>query len=290
MNEKLELVEDNVAFISTEGPYSVYKQMIFEDEIRVIYTDDKLIFPIVDIAQIIGSSRQGLHQLIKRKRRHFEDTSVIVTLTEFGGQKRNILCVDEEGVSMLILSMNIDRIKEPWRREVIFELQKWAHRLVAGVFFRRVRIDDPQRYLPSFPKHINDIQYLYKLRQIHSHCKGEIMAAYCQDNRCHLATAYARLKAFKEGRKYYDYGKNKGKMTSIKPKIEKKLISIVRKHPHASALKIKKIYGSEGPCANTILKWLKINRKLVVPDNDYIEFYKRGKYGRIRNSQLTLQI
>lgn len=95
-------------------------------DIRIIHKPDKnAMIPVNDIADALGYDRQPIHSIIKRYTELFEPLQgIIVTMTPGGPQ--NTLCLKRDGVVGLLMRLDYNRIKDPARRSLIIEFQKWA--------------------------------------------------------------------------------------------------------------------------------------------------------------------
>lgn len=133
-------------------------------EIRAFYENNDIWIPLTDIARAVGHSRQALHLIIKRSPESFADhtRAVNINLTgEFApNPNQTVICVNEQGVYLLLGKMHTTRIKNPAIREAIIRFQRWVPELI-----KSYRKGDLQPIAPPLPtmallKHNLEIAHL----------------------------------------------------------------------------------------------------------------------------------
>ena len=152
-NQQLEKASDLALVPSFDGA-----------EIRVFAEDAELWISVVDIARAVGYARHSTRELITRNEGSFKP--YIHTVHEKCPGKNSpidnqgLLCVNEQGLYMLLGKMQVSRIKNPLIRETVIRFQQWVPELI-----RSYRKGDLQPVLAPLPtmallKHNLEIAHL----------------------------------------------------------------------------------------------------------------------------------
>ena len=118
-----------------------------ENEIHFVEAaDGTRLIPLVDLADAIGYTRRGLHQIAGMTRETLEGDLVNLSTGNQSqvGDKQGDLALIEHGVDLLLLKVPADRIKDPENRDKLIRYQRWLVKTLAanvdvGEVFRMFR-------------------------------------------------------------------------------------------------------------------------------------------------------
>jgi len=106
---------------------------VFEGkEIRAIEKDGDVWIPVVDITKAWGISRSTLPDIINRNERLFQGYHVLASVTPSSPDEpeSKLICVNEQGLYLLMGRLNSDRVKDPYAAETILKFQRWVPELL----------------------------------------------------------------------------------------------------------------------------------------------------------------
>lgn len=113
-------------------------------EIRAIEQDGDLWFPVVDLAAAWGTDRSTPLKIIERNPEAFEEVSQWCDVTS----QAITLCVNEQGLYMLLGRISAGRLKNPEARERILRFQRWVPELIQRYRKKEiVQVHEPARLL-----------------------------------------------------------------------------------------------------------------------------------------------
>jgi hypothetical protein len=81
--------------------------------------------PLNDVADGIGIDRSGLRQLLKRNERVLSEYVGKVMIPSPSGEQETV-CLSRDGITGILMKMDISRMKDPQKRDKVIIFQKWA--------------------------------------------------------------------------------------------------------------------------------------------------------------------
>jgi hypothetical protein len=151
--------------------------------VRIVQHDEKLMIPLLDIADGIQYDRKALRNLIDRNIDTMSEYTCEVMMT-LQGQGREIRLISRDGVIALFLLLDTKRIKDDTKRNRIIEFRKWAIETLGKVMDGKtpVPLTHVEKPYTSFAPLIRDELEISK-----------IMAEYGVPEHLTLAIALARI-------------------------------------------------------------------------------------------------
>lgn len=99
-----------------------------ESEIHFVETaDGERLIPLVDLADAIGYSRRGLHQIAGMNRDVFGDNFVNLSTGKQSqvGDRQGEIALNEHSVDLLLMKVSASRIKDHEKSEKLLCYQHW---------------------------------------------------------------------------------------------------------------------------------------------------------------------
>ena len=93
--------------------------------VRIIQKNDQGMIPLNDVADGIGIDRSGLRQLLKRNERVLSEYVGKVMIPSPSGEQETV-CLSRDGITGILMKMDISRMKDPQKRDKVVVFQKWA--------------------------------------------------------------------------------------------------------------------------------------------------------------------
>lgn len=120
--------------------------------VRIITRDIGRLIPLNDIADGINYDRSGLHKIVKRNKQFWEFTCMVVT--SMTGQRREQLCLTRDGIIGLLMRLDIEKIKDPAKRERVIEFQRWAMKTLGQVMDGQAPADTSHEIAALLEEHL----------------------------------------------------------------------------------------------------------------------------------------
>ena len=106
-----------------------------ENEIHFVEAaDGTRLIPLVDLADAIGYTRRGLHQIAGMTRDSLEGALVNLSTGNQSqvGDKQGEIALTERGTGILLLKVSANRIDDPKKREKLLHYQHWLVDAIAS--------------------------------------------------------------------------------------------------------------------------------------------------------------
>jgi transposase len=177
--------------------------MLFgETSVRIIQTPEGLVvIPIVDIADAIEYSRQGLHQIVRRNEDVFQGWLVNVTLTSSGPKnwkRTDATALTKEAIIAVLIKAVPSRVKNPEKREKIIKFQRWAIETLTAVLDGRLTLVPTELISTgkSVVKNVDAIRRL-ALKQRYEHGHSDEIKAIADAEGKGIESIYRYMKLYR---------------------------------------------------------------------------------------------
>jgi len=108
-------------------------EKVFEGQrVRFIPKDEEVLVPLPDIAMALDYKKEALWRIVDRSKDVFDSFIVIMTI-HVGDQGYETICLNRDGVVGLLMKLSTGRIKNPAKKKIIVNFQKWAIRTISEI-------------------------------------------------------------------------------------------------------------------------------------------------------------
>jgi prophage antirepressor-like protein len=242
--------------------------MLFDDkQLRIMEAaDGDLLFPIPDIANAIGHSRQGIRQIIMRNQDILEGFFDNVTLSKHlrGQGTPNVIALTEEGLYIVLIKIIPSRIKDPEKRKKIIRFQRWVGQTLKAIRQGTLKLVDPRYapivYIETGKYLVKDIEWLKRLAGIYYGGKAADVRSFANAEGVDIGTVYNYIRRYRQGGEKGLQRQPPNRPTNQWVSQKQWLRNYAKKYPEIPALDIWHT-GWTDYCYDTIKKIVKEARK-----------------------------
>jgi hypothetical protein len=106
----------------------------FQDiPVRIVEQGNKRLMPLSDLATATGLNLQNLYRTLEKYSELLTPYTGLVMMTNPGQGNREVLCLNRDGVTGILMRADYLRIKDPVKRNTILSFQRWAIEILGKV-------------------------------------------------------------------------------------------------------------------------------------------------------------
>ena len=101
--------------------------------VRLVNVNGEVVMPLPDIAEALKYDKKTLRNIVDRNMDVFETCRVVTTLQDKDGRGHKSTCLTRDGVVGLLMKLATSRIKDPAKKQMVVNFQRWAIRTIGEV-------------------------------------------------------------------------------------------------------------------------------------------------------------
>jgi len=209
---------------------------------------------MVDVADAIGHSRQGLRQMIRRNedvlKGYVDNVTLSTGIRKTANPKAIILT--KEGLMAVLIKITPSRIKNPEKRENIIKFQRWAIETLTAVLDGRLTLV-PTGFIETGKPLVRNVDAIRKLalRPRFEHGHAEEMKAIAEAEGKGIGSIYRYISLYRQAdglglQRQPSNRRQRGYGPHI-PEDYEKVQQYVKEHPGATAMEVWRNSGTDFP-------------------------------------------